>query len=421
MSQVAQLLQLRKDWYETERNTADLLKAVVSERSIASLSGDDIWNLLRLTWITRSDDHWEKLKVPALARLWRTPQKLSSGLIETIRAMSLPPKVANLAVKPTGFVNFRNEWRNSSQTWCAQHRKLLVTIIAEASRLERNDQGRIELATKIEALPRVPPPAGAGGHAAASIMVTPLIACLDPHRRFPTINGREAVRDLLKALGLANRDFTKQVTGMVGLIGKLGIKDSFALDVLAEDIIGIAKKLPRRHVSSSQKTNDAKPVRGGSPLPDLDVDERQALQKVQTVVYRNRHNKMTNALKRICEGWRVVKRGTSPDCCYDALIENYDATGRDLLVEAKPDPDKGSVRIAIGQLFDYSRFLPHRAGTDCALLTISKPPKGYRQLLLDLQISPIWFLNEDCDSLEGSGKVWEALKASLASLSLQNL
>ena len=28
---------------------------------------------------------------------------------------------------------------------------------------------------------------------------------------------------------------------------------------------------------------------------------------------------------------------------------------RDLLIEAKPDPDKGSMRIAIGQLFDHKR------------------------------------------------------------------
>ena len=415
MSSVAQLLRGHKDWYETEQNTADLLKAIISEQSIGSFSGDDIWNLIRLTWITRSDDHWKKLKVPALAQLWRMPQNVNGDLIKTIATMSLPPKVAAAAVKPTGFVNFRNEWRNSSRTWCATNRKMLVAIIRDAKRLERNDECRIRLAAKIDKLPRVPPPAGAGGNAAPFIVLTPLIACLDPHRRFPTINGRVAVRDLLKALGLTSREFTEQVTGMVGLIGQFGIADSFVLDVLAGDIISIVKRVPRARVSSSSGGQDASKARDGSALPDLDVEERQATQKSQTVRYRNRHNKMTNALKRLCDGWRILKRGTTPDCCYDVLIENYDTTGRDLLLEAKPDPDKGSLRIAIGQLFDYNRFLPHRGGTDSAVLTISAPSKSYRQLLLDLQISPLWFQNEDCHRLEGEGKAWEALKASLDS------
>ena len=50
------------------------------------------------------------------------------------------------------------------------------------------------------------------------------------------------------------------------------------------------------------------------------------------------------------------------------------------------------------------------------MLTISRPSKSYCDLLLDLQISPIWFRNENCDSLEGAGKAWEALKDSLSSL-----
>ena len=420
MSSVAKLLQAHKDWYETEQNTADLVNAIASEQARRSFSGDDIWNLMRLTWITRSDNHWNKLKVPALAQLWRTSQKVNGDLVETIAAMSLPPKVAAAAVKPTGFVNFRNEWRNSSRTWCVTNRKMLVAIIREAVQLERNDRGRIRLAAKIDKLPRVPPPAGAGGDAAPFIALTPLIACLDPHRRFPTINGRLAVRDLLKELGLTSREFTDQVTGMVGLIGQLGIADSFALDVLAGDIIGIVKKLPRAHVSSPPGGQNASKSRDRSALLDLDVEERHATQKSQTVRYRNRHNKMTNALKRICDGWRILKRGTTPDCCYDVLIENYDTTGRDLLLEAKPDPDKGSLRIAIGQLFDYSRFLRHRGRTDSAVLTISAPPRSYRQLLLDLQISPLWFQNEKCDRLEGAGKVWEALKASLVSVKAGN-
>lgn len=413
MDSIARLLHRHKNWYDTEQNTAALVKEVISEQPLTNFSGDDIWNLVRLTWITRSDDHWDKLKVPALAQIWRLPGKVTGDLTQTIASMSLPVKVARAAVKPTGFVNFRNEWRNSSRTWCAQNRESLVAVLKEAAGLKRNDQDRVALAAKVDKLPRVPPPAGVGGNAAPFIVLTPLIACLDPHRRFPTINGRDAVRDLLRALGLAERSLPDQVTGMVGLIGKFGIADSFVLDVLADDIIDVVKHLPRKPAAVATSTSKSG---GGSVLPDLDVAERLATQQSQTIRYRNRHNKMTNGLKLLCDGWRTLKRGPAPDCSYDVLIEKYDATGRDLLVEAKPDPDKGSLRIAIGQLFDYSRFLPRRAGTDCAVLTISRPSKSYCDLLLDLQISPIWFRNENCDSLEGAGKAWEALKDSLSSL-----
>lgn len=109
-----------------------------------------------------------------------------------------------------------------------------------------------------------------------------------------------------------------------------------------------------------------------------------------------------------------MNRGTHPNCSYDARIANYDGAGRDLLIEVKPDPDKGSLRIAIGQLLDYRRFLPHAAGTDLAIMTITKPSKPYLTLLHDLQITAVWFITEDCTSLTGEGKAWKELKAALS-------
>jgi hypothetical protein len=115
-------------WYGDEKNTAQLLKAVVASRSVRSLSGDDIWNLIRLTWITRTNsrDHWKKLKVPALAELWGLPEGIHGDLKTTIGSMSLPPTIAAAAVEQTGIVNFYNKWRKSSREWCRQNRADLV-------------------------------------------------------------------------------------------------------------------------------------------------------------------------------------------------------------------------------------------------------------------------------------------------------
>jgi hypothetical protein len=179
------------------------------------------------------------------------------------------------------------------------------------------------------------------------------------------------------------------------------------VDVLAERIVGMAGKLAK--VLPEEEAQQGH----GSSLPYLDEDERESVQKSKTVLYRNRHNKMTNALRQLCKP-RELKQGTLRDCRYDVLIENYDGAGRDLLLELKPDSDKGAIRIAIGQLLDYRRFLPHQAGTDLALLTILPPQKTHCELLLGLQISPIWFKDETCQSMLGKGIVWQALRTELA-------
>ena len=62
----------KREWYQIHQNTSALLKAVVGIIGIDKLSGDQIWQLLRLTWITMnvkdvSPNHWRTLKVPALA------------------------------------------------------------------------------------------------------------------------------------------------------------------------------------------------------------------------------------------------------------------------------------------------------------------------------------------------------------------
>ena len=87
--------------------------------------------------------------------------------------------------------------------------------------------------------------------------------------------------------------------------------------------------------------------------------------------------------------------------------------GRDLLIKAKPDPERGAVRIAIGQLFDYRRALPYRIGTDLAILTILRPHQSYVDLLLDLQISVLWFNSEACSAMEGEGKAWASVQKAL--------
>lgn len=414
MYSLSKLLKSKKKiWYESEKNTAELLQAVVSARRSKSLSGDDIWHLLRLTWYTRSADrrYWSTLKIPALCHLFpqnksvRRPSK-GAKLQEVLDGISLPRRVAEAAAKDTGNIGLYKAYWNSSKTWCKDHVAELRGIIREAAHLHANDRSRWALAAKIDALPKVPNPSGTR-HKNPGDILTPLVAFLDPHCRFPMINQRKEVQALLRKWRLHGRNLNEQVRGMTPVIGRFGISDAFMLDVLAGELKKIA---PRLNIPIAVNVVAPSP---GSALPDFDTSEREYLRKAATIRYRQRHNKMMERLKQILTRFRLTQ-GTNPDCRWDLLVERYEQTGRDLLLELKPDPEKAAVRIAIGQLFDYRRFVNHPAVTDVAVLTIGAPNKLYRQLLIELNVSCIWFKDERCHALDGEGSAWEALRKLFA-------
>jgi hypothetical protein len=382
----------------------------MSGRHVHTLSGEDLRCLIRLTWITAGKDgivdlHWQLLKAPAIAHLLKTMVTVSDDLARTVESMQLPAHVAEAAKKKTGFVNAYRAYRNSLLDWCLKNKQGLRTIITSAQKLGANDQARFDLAHAISELPDVPTPTGARSMAAANL-VTTLVACLDPKRRFPIINGESGVTRRLARLELSNRSLEDKVRGFIGVIGQFGIEDAFALDVMDDDLIDKIKK------RAPMAAKGVKIGGKGTKLPDLDDSEREAVLKSRTIRYRRRHNKMTTRLKELIPHLEMTQ-GDRQECRFDILISDYDDAGRDLLIEVKPDPDKGSVRIAIGQLFDYRRFLPHQAGTDLAILTITRPPHLYVELLQELQITSLWFADDTCHALSGDGKVWRAMNAQL--------
>jgi EVE domain len=146
-----------------------------------------------------------------------------------------------------------------------------------------------------------------------------------------------------------------------------------------------------------------------SPLRNYDEDERRAVLESKDVIYRRLHNRMTRALDRIFRRLRPTTE-TSPAGRCDAIVRDYDGMSRDLLIEAKPYSDKGSIRIAIGQLFDYGRYRTRQAATDPVVLTITRPPTNYIDLLIEHGITAVWFGNENCKQIAGGkGKAWLAI------------
>jgi len=342
--------------YEVERNTESLVKAVVAARAANGLSGEDIWWLLQLIWITKLrghviEDHWRKLKVPALEHLFTKDARISKDLRTSLNGMDLPRSVAKAAAKKTGFVNANRALRKSLKGWCSKHEKVLRSILSVASTLGPNVQDRFDLASEIMRLPPVTTPTGKHSMAASNLL-TPLVACLDPKRRFPIINRAKRVKQRLVKLGLVNDSLEDQVRGFINLIGQFGLADAFAVDTMNDYQMDQISRL-RKVVKVGT------PFGGGTTLSVLDEAEREALQKSATVPYRNRHNKMTNRLQDRLPGCKLYA-GTDPDCRYDVLVTNYDRKGRDLLIEAKPDP--GPTHINGPSLLYADRRRPVRRG-----------------------------------------------------------
>lgn len=219
--------------YKTEINTASLIRAVLLDKRMNDLTGEKIWALLQLTWITkgrgtmgRTTFHWKKLQVGALATLFAKT--------------NLPIQVRTAAEQRTGFVNAYRPYRNSLKDWCKQHAKRLRSILEDAKGLGSDNRDRLDLASRIAGLPRVPTPNNVRTKC-ASDFITPLVACLDPKSRFPIINGASGVKRRLAKLGLAKCSLREQTEGFISLIDESSLRDAFDVDTMSQDQISKIK------------------------------------------------------------------------------------------------------------------------------------------------------------------------------------
>ena len=394
-----------REWLGGERNTGDLLRAVYADRIRGKrLSGgllaDALYALCRLTWITKgyesdvNEEHWRNTKVPALGLLYHVPHPPINAdtLEDALDTMPLPESIVAAACKWTGIVNLYGAFRNSLRPWIGRNAVKVAAIFSRAYSLSSHRQAR-QLADTIDRLPRIPLPSSRGRRLPAANVLTPVVACLDPRRRFPLMNSRNEVLRLLRGLGVGNETLGEQHDAMVGLIGQGGIEDAFMVDVLGPKLLKRARsKVKRKRGKRKPKRT---PAKGGTrrPLSLKDESEVEAVRKSLTVTNRHVHDKMTNALKEICGRCQLdVEENTSFDSRWDALVHEY-AAGRDLLIEAKSIADRACVRLAVGQLLDYRRSVPRQWATSLAVLLPQQPKSssGISEYLADVGVKLIWF------------------------------
>lgn len=142
------------------------------------------------------------------------------------------------------------------------------------------------------------------------------------------------------------------------------------------------------------------PVEGDSLAP-RDADDIEAVYRARVVTVCRLHNAMTNRVRDLCASRYAAREGSTPECLYDALIENYDGDGRDLLVEVKSTLDRGSLRLAVGQLLDYRRGVPRPDETDLAVLLPTAPGPDAVAFLRDVGVKLLWFSDENLSAVAG--------------------
>jgi hypothetical protein len=145
-----------------------------------------------------------------------------------------------------------------------------------------------------------------------------------------------------------------------------------------------------------------KSVPSGKPLAERHDDDVEQLRSTDLVLMRKRHNRMTNALRTICERrGLVVQEGSEQTFLFDALVRAYGGTERHLLIEVKTETRPAFCRMAVGQLLDYRRHLPDAAAIDLAVLLPEKPPKEAVDFFGYVGVGILWF-SGDMSEIEGT-------------------
>jgi hypothetical protein len=386
---VFKLTRKQADWYEHEKVTAYWVKKCF-EHLVKSrkLDGRGIYNLARLTWVTSSpqygvsDAKWFSTHRPAIYEIFglnAEEEDEAKDMAAFSKATGVDAKTFNPG--PIGIVNFYTAYRNSVPAWAKRNAKELASILSTAARASTNIESFEAFRASLD-LPAIPHPAGHNNGYRAAMLLSPVLACLDPRGKTPILNGADHVKELLVDLGIKSRTPIDQFQIMQGMI-RPPIKDGFLLDVLGT--------LARRHLPPIEVED-----RGG--VEDVDgkeydsKDEEPGTKKgtpaASAVVHL--HNVITNALvKNFKRLGIVVREGAERQARFDLLAENYDGNGRDLLIEVKSGVGPNDIRLAVGQLLDYQRYQKRKLATDLAVGLAERPTETLQRFLKEQGIALI--------------------------------
>jgi hypothetical protein len=384
---IFQPTQMQKEWVQSERKTAAFIRAFWSASSVAQRrTAGFLWFLTASAWTNITSDSSDE----ASTREWRNRilaeylgvhYETISGLAQDLcRAFPrfTPLAARRLLATYTGITHFYTAVRPRTRRYVARHSGELFTLFDAVSSRSRLPEDKIRWVTgRLSALPWIKTP---GGHWMSPFNpLSPVLACLDPHRRFPIMNQRTA--RLLGAVG-QEQDGDGAIV-LYALIGSHNIHDSFELDVYSQDT-----KLRFPRVAMRNKVEKVTHLpRLLSVKSEIDSFARLAERRVRI---RREHNKLTNRFRRA-----VFANVAPQESRFDLLVDGW-RPGRKLLIEAKTDwrgaTGRMQIRQAIGQLFDYRKlYFRDCALVDLAILVPTKPASDIIDLLKTIGIAVLWF------------------------------
>jgi hypothetical protein len=291
-------------------------------------------------------------------------------------------KARSLVSAYTGISRYYGALRPNTKRYVLRHAAELSGLYTLVSSARKDHEVKIAaVATQLAKMPRIKAPRW--GTASPFNALTPVLACLDPVRRFPIMNQRTAWL-------LRHADKHHDADGVLALYGLIGsrinVRDSFELDVYSlKAKFAPASKARARASGKTFRQGDHRPL---SLKSELDSYAALAAHKV---TIRKEHNRLTNRFRQAVFPDRVPKEAS-----FDLLLEPW-KTKRKLLIEAKTGwrgaTGRAQIRQAIGQLIDYRlTYFPEKwRSVDLAVLVPTEPPPDIKKLLASVHIAAIWF------------------------------
>ncbi|OCH19809.1 hypothetical protein [Aliivibrio sp. 1S128] len=384
------------NWAERQRRTNKLVRILaqyVFERG--DVEPIHLYGLSKLTWISKSNapentSYITSVKIPALSDIFGVDFRSMS--LESIEMFvineSSKEELRGLVTSHTGFTKFYNAYRNSVLIWVEEHFDKLLPMYKKSLFMQGADD-RIELINGISKLSRIPLQGKASKSMGVEHFLTPTFFSLDPDILFPLINGSDGVKTLLKKLNVKQKSLSVQYEAMTKLIGTNGIDDAADLDQINQDMVdflSIKGKSAVKGLLKPQLTEE-------ETLKLKDDDDIVSLSAAREINQKRLHNKITNQLTVALSDFTLTE-GKDKSCMYDVMVKKFDGKF-DLLIEVKSSTEQAHLRMAIGQLFDYSFTLKAQDNRRLSVLLPDKPEVSKMELLEWLNIGCLWFDNTE--------------------------
>jgi hypothetical protein len=382
-----------REWVKKDRDTALLIRSLWEAASGPQRRDPKfLWLLVTLGWTNETEnggyESTRSWRNDNLADYLDVDYKTDLSLAEALSRKF--PKLARsqairLVATYTGITGFFKPLRPNTHRYVLRNASKLSTLFIMVNSRKLSPQDRIRtVADQLAKMPMFSTPSG--GTASPFNPLSPVLACLDPDRRFPIINKR--THELLRSIG-KDRDGDGAIA-LYNLIGTHGIHDSFELDVYSQVEGDNFPDSPRRSVVKLSRE------RGGRhksvPIPIKSELASFASLTARRVRIHKEHNKLTNKFRQA-----IFANITPEESRYDLLIDAGWKKGRKLLIEAKTESEGSTgrmqIRQAIGQLFDYRfrYFNQELKSVDLAVLVPKEPSLDIKELLKSLKIAVIWF------------------------------